>query len=108
MEKMYISVSRSLDAYMEVYLYLKIFENISDEDNFFDSVLKQSDNKEIRAALQRVSEKYRAILILRFFEEKSYTEISDIVQIPEGTVATCIARGKKQLKDILSTERTTP
>ena len=36
--------------------------------------------------------------MLRFLEEKSYTEISDILKIPEGTVATLINRGKKELR----------
>ena len=56
-------------------------------------------------ALNQISEKYRIVIILRFFEEKSYTEISDILQIPEGTVATYINRGKKELNEMLLSER---
>ena len=85
---------------------LEIFENIRDENHFIDDLIKKSDGKEVRDALDHVDEKYRTVLILRFFEEKSYTEISDILQIPEGTVATYIGRGKKELKGILSQKRT--
>jgi RNA polymerase sigma-70 factor (ECF subfamily) len=39
--------------------------------------------------------KYREVLTLKFIEEKSYQEISDILRIPEGTVAIRINRAKK-------------
>lgn len=38
---------------------------------------------------------HREILVLRFLEELSYEEISDVLRIPEGTVATRINRAKK-------------
>jgi RNA polymerase sigma-70 factor (ECF subfamily) len=85
---------------------LALFENIPDEKNLLDELAQESDAKQLREALENVSEKYKTILILRFFEEKSYTEISDILEIPEGTVATYINRGKKELKGILSAKRT--
>lgn len=43
--------------------------------------------------------KYREILTLRFLEEKEYTEIMDIMELPKGTVASLINRGKKILKE---------
>lgn len=55
----------------------------------------------VAAALARVKPGYRQALVLRFFEEKSYDEISDILQIPAGTVATHIARGKAALEQTL-------
>jgi len=48
-----------------------------------------------------LSEKYKDVIILRFLEEKEYGEISDILQIPTGTVSTLIARGKRELKEHL-------
>jgi RNA polymerase sigma-70 factor (ECF subfamily) len=51
--------------------------------------------------VQRLKPQYRDVVILRFFEGKSYDEISDILQIPSGTVATHIARGKADLRTIL-------
>lgn len=43
--------------------------------------------------------KYREALTLRFLEEKEYSEIMDIMQIPKGTVASLINRGRKMLID---------
>lgn len=49
--------------------------------------------------------KYRDILILKFLENKNYSEISDILKIPEWTVATLINRWKKQFKIIASEKK---
>jgi len=49
-------------------------------------------------AMDGISQKYKDVLILRFFEEKEYQEISDILQKPPGSVATLINRAKAQLK----------
>ncbi len=81
---------------------LKIFEQIPDESDLVEALSQERDAGHIREAIMVMHEKYRAPLLLRFFEEKSYTEISDILQIPEGTVATYISRGKKELKKLLS------
>lgn len=43
---------------------------------------------------------YREVLVLKYLEDKSYEEISDILKIPEGTVATRINRAKKSFKEM--------
>ncbi len=53
-------------------------------------------------AVNTLDEKYKDILLLRFFEEKSYEEVADILQIPAGTVAVRINRAKKQLEKNLT------
>ena len=53
--------------------------------------------QDIKKAIDALPFKYREILTLRFLEEKDYTEIMDIMQIPKGTVASLINRGKKIL-----------
>ena len=41
---------------------------------------------------------YRDVFVLRYLEEKSYEEISEILEIPMGTVGTLINRGKRRLR----------
>ena len=55
----------------------------------------------VQSAVDALESKYREVIVLKFFEGKSYEEISDILQIPEGTVATLINRAKKKMKSIL-------
>ena len=78
--------------------------------SFLSSSLDTADVKfdqginaeEVNKALGMIDEKYREPLILRFFEHKEYDEISDILQIPIGSVGTLIHRGKKQLATVLN------
>lgn len=47
-------------------------------------------------ALENIKEQYRQIIILGFWEEKSYKEIADIMNSSVGTVGTRMKRAKKQ------------
>ena len=44
--------------------------------------------------------KYKEVLVLKFLENMSYEEISDVLKIPEGTVATRINRAKKAFRQL--------
>lgn len=59
-----------------------------------------SGSKIIEEILPLLKPEYREVLVLKFFENKSYEEISDILKIPEGTVATRINRAKKSFRDL--------
>lgn len=48
--------------------------------------------------LEKLDDKYRDILLLRYFEHLEYEQISDVLKIPVGTVGTLVHRAKKQLK----------
>jgi len=50
--------------------------------------------------LSRLPLKYREVLTLKFIEKRSYQEISDILRIPEGTVAIRINRAKKLFREM--------
>lgn len=58
----------------------------------------------IAAVLDRLKPKYRDALVLRFLEEKSYEEISDIMRKPVGTVGSLINRAKKEFRATLEAE----
>lgn len=55
-------------------------------------------SEEINKILNLLEEKYREVLVLKFLEEKSYEEISDILKKPAGTVASMINRAKLAFK----------
>lgn len=58
----------------------------------------------IAAVLDRLKPKYRDALVLRFLEEKSYEEISDIMRKPVGTVGSLINRAKKEFRATLEAD----
>ena len=70
-------------------------ENINHDD--VDSV-----SRLIEDILPLLKLEYREVLVLKFLEDKSYEEISDILKIPEGTVATRINRAKKSFRELAS------
>ncbi len=73
--------------------------NISDD---FDTVSLSEEfftEKYIQLALDRIDIKYREVIILRYFEEKNYQEISDILKKPMNTIATLLSRAKKQMRN---------
>jgi RNA polymerase sigma-70 factor (ECF subfamily) len=65
----------------------------------------QIDAKIMQAAvglvLRQLEDKYREVLILKFLEEKSYQEISDILKKPLGTVASLLNKAKAEFKKAL-------
>lgn len=80
--------------------------SLKNEMNLFSSsdTEKIIDNELIRKSVDRCLKEipviYSEPLILYFLEEKSYEEISDILRIPMGTVATRINRAKVIMKKI--------
>lgn len=69
-----------------------------------DDIEKDFEEKEtiekIEKCLKEIPLLYSEPLSLYFLEEKSYEEISDILRIPMGTVATRINRAKKIMKNL--------
>ncbi|HWR01518.1 MAG TPA: RNA polymerase sigma factor [Chlorobaculum sp.] len=78
-----------------------LFERIVDDLGLAEMENQKHPTSEIQAAVDGLESKYRDIIVLKFFEEKSYEEISDILQMPQGTVATLINRAKKKIKSCL-------
>ena len=53
----------------------------------------------MKQAISTLPEKYRAPLVLRDVEEKSYDEIAEILRTSEGTVKSRINRARNFLRD---------
>jgi RNA polymerase sigma-70 factor (sigma-E family) len=53
------------------------------------------------AALAEVTPRYRAVLVLRFWEDRSVSETADALGISEGTVKSHTNRGLHQLRSVL-------
>jgi len=75
--------------------------NIPDKNNDLIEDLNNNMIKDhILEIFSKIREKYRSVLILKYLEDKDYNEISDILKIPLGTVATLLHRAKKEFKII--------
>ena len=75
-------------------------DNIIIENQLNDSEINEDKvKKELLAheVLGLLPLKYKTVLILKYIEGKGYREISDVLKIPEGTVATRLNRAKKKI-----------
>jgi RNA polymerase sigma-70 factor (ECF subfamily) len=70
------------------------------DDTFRENIDRQSIKEIIDKCLDRLEVKYKEPLVLYYFEELSYQEIADILQIPVSTVGIRIKRAKEKVKTI--------
>ena len=85
----------------------KIEIDIPDHEPTPEKQLLQSERaKMIQSAIDELPERYRYVILLRHKEEKSYEEISEILNLPLGTVKAQIFRAReilnKKLKSIIN------
>jgi RNA polymerase sigma-70 factor (ECF subfamily) len=78
------------------------FDTLLSYTVFENPVEKKKEEEEmgvlVRKGIERLSVAYREVVTLYYFEELSYQEISDILEIPTGTVAIRLSRAKALLK----------
>jgi len=66
-----------------------------------DRLVNDEDQRRFYAALKALPEPYRAVFVLRHFEEMSYEEISGQLKIPTGTVDSRLWRARQLLMEAL-------
>lgn len=68
-----------------------------DTSSIFECSDRKFFKKELNAALTRLSAEHRQCFVLRYLEEKSIKEISEILDCPEGTVKSRLYYALKKL-----------
>ena len=82
-------------------LDLDIFLPISFHDRTLERNIDQKEmNQIIDKCLNKLAPKYREPIILFYFENLSYQEIADILEIPISTVGIRIKRAKEKMRKI--------
>ncbi len=62
------------------------------------SFVEKNLAKGLDACMKDIDEKYREVLVLRFYEGLSYEEIADVLRIPLSTVGVRISRAIKHIQ----------
>ena len=62
------------------------------------STLAQEDVFDLNIAVDSLKEKYKTIVILKYFQDMTLAEISEVMQCPLGTVKTNLYKALKELK----------
>jgi RNA polymerase sigma-70 factor, ECF subfamily len=89
----------SLDKQVEGSDGLDWHDRLADPDKGPEEALLTGElQAEVQNAMETLSPKYKSIMILRYLEDLSLTEISEIVKLPITTIKTRIHRGREALK----------
>ena len=70
-------------------------------DSTLERIIRNEEVKELKLYIDKLSSKQRLLLELKYYENKSYKEISKILNIPENTVASGLNRAIKKLKKFM-------
>jgi len=66
-----------------------------------DSLHEKMCMDELEKALKELSDDFREVVVLRDIQQLSYEEISEIADLPMGTVKSRINRGRAKLQELL-------
>lgn len=81
---------------------LKAQEDVSElHTNFDNNVILQTD---LQRTLELLEEDLKIVTVLYYYNDLSISEISDILNIPKGTVKSRVFRAREKLYEILSKE----
>lgn len=73
----------------------------SDEERPEDAALRQERAEQVRALLNYLDPDYRVPLVLRYWQDLSYKEIADILNLSEPAVKTRLHRARLQMASLL-------
>ncbi|WP_349304949.1 sigma-70 family RNA polymerase sigma factor [Paenibacillus sp. Marseille-Q4541] len=63
--------------------------------------MKNNDRIDLERAMDQMKNKYRHVVMLKYYQDMTIPEIAKILQKPEGTIKTWVREGLKQLRKYL-------
>ncbi|MGS4995356.1 RNA polymerase sigma factor [Bacillus cereus] len=75
--------------------------DFADDVNISEEFIQKVEAEMIREVIQLLNEKYKTVLVLYYYEQYSYKEMSEILNIPIGTVKYRLNYGKKKMREHL-------
>jgi RNA polymerase sigma-70 factor (ECF subfamily) len=66
-----------------------------------EQALRNEQAALVRRALLQLADPYRAVVVLRHYEDLKFREIAEVLEIPEGTVKSRMAEAMTQLHQLL-------
>ncbi len=75
---------------------------VSDIPGPEDEMIKNENEHMVQNALMKIREDSRVVLIMKYFIDLSYSEICEILSIPEKTVKSRLYSARQEIKNILT------
>lgn len=80
-----------------------MYSQIAADEQLPEEAVEQMELQDrIQYEISRLPDKYRSVIVLKYIEELSLQEISEILDMPLGTVKTRIHRGREALRKQLN------
>jgi RNA polymerase sigma-70 factor (ECF subfamily) len=80
-------------------VHLKVVDSSNENEWLVDDMITLED---VKAAIEKLPEKYQYVVMLYLIEGYDHQEISEILNITEVASRTQLSRGKAQLKELLT------
>ena len=78
---------------------LTMYSNVASKEKRPEEDVESMELQEtIQEEISKLPEKYRSVIVLKYIEELSLNEISELLNLPLGTVKTRIHRGREALR----------
>jgi RNA polymerase sigma factor (sigma-70 family) len=77
----------------------------ADTPNPEESSIKKQQNEQLKLLVDKLPSRYKTLIVLRYYEELSYEEIAQELDIPLGTVKAQLFRARDFLYNILSKKK---
>ena len=74
----------------------------SDTLNPEETSIKKQQNEQLKEIVERLPSRYRTLIMLRYFEELSYEEIAQQLDLPLGTVKAQLFRARDLLSNVMN------
>jgi RNA polymerase sigma factor (sigma-70 family) len=74
----------------------------SDSLNPEEHSIKKQQNEQLKEIVERLPSRYRTLIMLRYFEELSYEEIAQQLDLPLGTVKAQLFRARDLLSNVMN------
>lgn len=77
------------------------FQNIMDDDTIEDQLIYEQNLATLKRCIKQLKPHYQQVIQLRYFQERSYNEIAEIINEPLNNVKIRILRAKKLLTELI-------
>ncbi|MFN8665726.1 MAG: sigma-70 family RNA polymerase sigma factor [Gemmatimonadaceae bacterium] len=96
-----VSIDGSPNALSAAEMEATSFDVVARQETALEEMEARELGSAIERAIQKLRPEYRACIMLRHVEGRSYEEIAATLDLPLGTVKTYIHRARHQLRDAL-------
>lgn len=83
----------------------KQLQIVSNTLNPEETSIKKQESEKLKSIVEQLPQRYRTLIILRYYDEKSYEEISQQLDLPLGTVKAQLFRARDLMSNIMNRKK---